>query len=480
MLKNKLLLISITLILISVTFLTVSVEAENGNIKYDQFHAQFEQDLKELVDFYNIPGAAVALISGNQLTWTGHFGYADLAENRPVTAQTLFRAESITKSMTARLIMTLIETGEITLDDPVAQYLTRWEFPESSYNHEEVTIRRLLNHSAGITGGSDYLHPGAKVHPIEEVLAGEHGLHRAELVREPGSAFEYSNQGFMLLEMLVEELTDQDYESYFNQNILEPAGVDGYFSVDEQVKSRLATSYHVDGEPVPHYVDNFKGAGGLLITAEDLARLIAEGSHPELYDSNVEPTGFYGLGADISALGHFIEYHNGEKDNEKAVFHGGEGTGSLGKYYIFPERGEGIVVLTNSKASWPFLFEVLNQWTELKDLPQPEMAGLFFNIVTGLNILLALIILAALIILTKITKGLILKEKCFKLKALKNKKNLLLIISVIAIMAAWWYLGDVVVTNLLPVRYNRLGIGLGFLSLILILKACISDIKRSE
>ncbi len=278
----------------------------------------------------------------------------------------------------------------------------------------------------------------------------------------------------MLLEMLIEELTDQDYETYFKQKILEPADLEGYFSVDDQVKSRLATSYYVDSEPVPHYVDNFKGAGGLLITIEDLARLIAEGSHPELYNSNVEPTGFYGLGADISALGHFIENHNGEK----AVFHGGEGTGSLGKYYIFTERGEGIVVLTNSKASWPFLFEALNKWTKLKDLPQPEMAGLFSNIVTGLNILLASIILAALIILTKIIKGLISKEKVFNFKAFKIKKNILLIISAIAIMLAWRYLGEVVVTNLLPVRYNSLGIGLGFLSLILILKAFISDIKK--
>lgn len=480
MLKNKFLLIFTAFMLISVTFLIVSVEAENGNIKHDQFHDQFEQNLKELVDFYNIPGAAIALISDNQLTWTGYFGHADLEENRPVTDQTLFRAESITKSMTARLIMAMVEAGDISLDEPVAQYLTRWQFPDSSYNHEEVTIRRLLNHSAGITGGSDYLHPGAESYPLEEVLAGKHGLHKDELVREPGSAFEYSNQGFMLLEMLVEELTDQDYESYFKQKILEPAGVDGYFSVDEQVKSRLATSYYVDGEPVPHYVDNFKSPGGLLITAEDLAQLIAEGSQSELYDSNVEPSGFYSLGADISALGHFIEYHNGEKDNEKAVFHGGEGTGSLGQYYIFPDREEGIVVLTNSKASWPFLFEVLNQWTELKDLPQPEMAGLFSNIVTGLNILLALIIITALLILAKITKGLIFKEKCLKFKAFKDKKNLLLIIFAIAIMAAWWYLGEVVVTNLLPVRYNRLGIGLGFLSLILILKAFILDIKRSE
>ncbi len=69
MLKNKFILIFIAFMLISVTFITVPIKAENGNTKNNQFHAQFEQDLKELVDFYNIPGAAVALISGNQLTW---------------------------------------------------------------------------------------------------------------------------------------------------------------------------------------------------------------------------------------------------------------------------------------------------------------------------------------------------------------------------------------------------------------------------
>ncbi len=425
----------------------------------------------ELIDFYNIPGAAVSLISDNQVVWTGNYGYADLKEKSPVTDQTLFRAESITKSMTARLIMEMVETGKIYLDEPVAQYLTSWQFPDSSYNHEDVTFRKLLNHSSGITGGSDYLHPGAESHPLEEVLAGEHGLYKAELVREPGSAFEYSNQGFMLLEMLVEELTEQDYESYFNQKILDPAGIEGFFSIDQQVKSNLAVSYDINNNPVPHYVDNFKGPGGLLITVENLAQLIAEGSNPELYMSDLEPAGFYRLGADISALGHFIEFHNGEK----AVFHGGEGTGSLGKYYIFPERGEGIVVLTNSKASWPFIFEILNSWSELKDLPQPGMAGLFSSIVSVLNLLLVVVILTALIILARLVKGLILKEKEINLKAIRHKKSILLIVSAIVIMITWWLLGEIVITNLLPVRYNRLGLGFGVFSVTLIFKSFISD-----
>lgn len=89
--------------------------------------------------------------------------------------------------------------------------------------------------------------------------------------------------------------------------------------------------------------------------------MLQPGSVKQLYITEIEPTGFYRIGSDGSGLGHFIESFEG---GDKAVFHGGEGTGALGKVYAMPEEGEGIVILTNSKRSWPFLLQLVGGWAQ--------------------------------------------------------------------------------------------------------------------
>ena len=460
--KHKKILLAV---IISMLCLSAFAAQGGGSEAADEGRREkFEERIEALVDFYDIPGAAVVLIEGNESGWSGYYGSADLQKDIPVTEDTLFRAESITKSLTARLVLEMTEQGLISFDEPIEKYISRWEIPESKYDREGVTVRRLLNHSSGLTGGADYTHPGEEVYPLEEILAGEHGLHRAEPVREPGTDFEYSNQGFILLEMMIAEVTGRGFENYFREKILEPAGAEGYFTVDEDVKSRLATSYYADGEPVPHYVDNFKAAGGLLISAEDLASLIAAGSSPELYSSGVKADGFHGLGADISAKGHFIDRH----ERQEAVFHGGEGTGSLGMYYTFPEEGEGIVILTNSKGSWPFLFEGLGIWSEFKGLPQPEMTVKFSTITFGLNIMLAGLLVAGFIRLILLIRDIRRDKKQFDFRSVYSKKSLFYLLAAVLLILLWWFLGEVLVTNLLPVRYDRLGLGLAFFCLTLV------------
>ncbi len=117
------------------------------------------------------------------------------------------RAESISKSITAWGVMRLVEQGLVGLDDPVQQYLGDWKLPESEYSEQEVTIRRLLSHSAGMslgTIGEEYT-PQSNIPSLRDYLT-----HEARLIREPGSGFLYSNPGFNLLELL----TGRDFAEY--------------------------------------------------------------------------------------------------------------------------------------------------------------------------------------------------------------------------------------------------------------------------
>ncbi len=177
------------------------------------------------MSFYDIPGVSIALIQDGEVIWSEGYGYQDLEEDKPVNADTLFRAVSITKSVTARGVMNLVEQGYIELVDPLDQHLASWQLPETKYAEEAVTIKQLLSHSSGITGGTDYELPDTERPPLEEVLAGEHSQHQAKLVREPGSSFEYSNQGFIILELLVEDVTGKSYDDYIEEFSSSPTAI---------------------------------------------------------------------------------------------------------------------------------------------------------------------------------------------------------------------------------------------------------------
>ena len=91
---------------------------------------------------------------------------------------TLFQAGSISKSLTAWGILHLVDEGRLLLDDPVGKYLTKWKLPNSEFNNNEVTIRRLLSHTAGLSAHKGYLGvaPGKHLDSIEESLSEKDGL----------------------------------------------------------------------------------------------------------------------------------------------------------------------------------------------------------------------------------------------------------------------------------------------------------------
>ena len=458
-----------------------------SSISLEEMSENLEEQVPELMEYYDIPGAAVALIREGEVAWWQSFGYADREAQIPVTDETLFRAESITKSVTAWAVMNLVEAGRVDLEDPVERHLGGWQFPNSNFPSQEVTVRRLLSHSAGLSGGLTREPPGEERPPRQEVLEGKHGLPRAELVRSPGSGFEYSNQGFVALELMVEEVTGRDYQAYLQEEILGPLGVETfYFDIDEEASSNLATGYDYEGEPVPMYQDPFRGAGGLLISAEDLARFWAAGAaasdgqepgkgvlQPEsvkrLYTSEVKPDGFYALGSDGFGLGYFIDILPGA---EKAVFHAGEGAGSLGQAYLVPQEGEGIVILTNSKRSWPLIYQLTGKWADWSGYSRPAMSQAYSTVQGVIWVLVALLLLGAAVKVVLLWWWLRAGHNCFAPFSPEKRFTRFLQVG-LALMALllWWLVGEMVVANLLPVIYGRLGLALGALAVSTLLTA---------
>ena len=141
---------------------------------------------------------------------------------------TLFQAGSISKSLTAWGILHLVDEGRLLLDDPVGKYLTKWKLSNSEFNNNEVTIRRLLSHTAGLSPHKGYLGvaPGKHLDSIEESLSGKGWLNEpVEVTNKPGSETIYSGGGYTILQLVIEEVTGIPFDRYMEEQIMKPLGM---------------------------------------------------------------------------------------------------------------------------------------------------------------------------------------------------------------------------------------------------------------
>ncbi len=152
----------------------------------DEFKAHMDERIPALMKLYGIPGCSIALVQDNEVVWTEGYGYADVASGRALTVDTPMSVQSITKSVTAWGIMSLVEKGLIDLDAPVSQYLKSWQFPVNDYPTDIITVRQLLSHTSGMPLGdfTNIYSPGEAMPSNRDVMTGE-----AVLMSEPGTGF---------------------------------------------------------------------------------------------------------------------------------------------------------------------------------------------------------------------------------------------------------------------------------------------------
>lgn len=326
------------------------------------------------------PGAAVALIHGGEVVWSKGYGAADLSSGKPVTPDSVFGVASISKTATAWGVMKLVERGRVDLDSPVGNYLTRWRLPGD--DNGQVTIRRLLSHSAGLNTPEYLGHlPGEPLPCVEEVLTFGYGKAAGvRMEQTPGSRFAYSDGGYLILQLLIEEVSGEDFSQYMQREILTPLGMDASsFQWRPDIQAKLVTSYSEKGIPFPHYQFIEKAPAGLYTTAPDLAKFVAAG----MKGSNGEPPGrgvlqpatveqmmtpaieIRGFERLIYAheygLGYFVETL---PDGRRLVSHMGGNLNGVTEFAAIPATGEGIVVLTTSIAGHELFADALHAWTD--------------------------------------------------------------------------------------------------------------------
>ncbi|MHA1688101.1 MAG: serine hydrolase domain-containing protein [Promethearchaeota archaeon] len=359
---------------------------------------RLDKIVPKLLERYKIPGVAIAFISNSKIASIKIYGFANIEKKIPITEKTWFQVASISKAVSAWGIMKLVEKKKIDLEAPIEKYLTRWHLPPSEFNHDKVTIKRVLNHSAGLSlSGYQGHQPKYDLLSIEESLNGkipgpkdEYQLkysetwkidpHKEEkpvrVILKPGKEFLYSGGGYSILQLIIEEVTGTSFSKFMEIEILKPLGMESS-SFEYRDLSLFATPYDEELDPLPHYKFEAKAAGGLNSTVEDLAKFgIAsmEGPNGELPGRNVlNPqsielmyTGIIDAGDDFGyqwkyGLGHFVT----EIDGLKIVQHSGGHIGWRSMLVIIPQLKEGIVILINSSAGNPLWANILTRWSRV-------------------------------------------------------------------------------------------------------------------
>ncbi len=451
--------------------------------------AHLNDRVPELLNRYDVPGASIALVEDGEVTWTGAYGSADPATGRSTSEDTPFRVQSIAKSVTAWGVLNLVERDEIALDDPVGQHLSNWEPPEAEYSWGDVTVRRLLNHSAGLpAGGYEDVPLDEEPPPLREALAGNAGGPAARPTSEPGE-FQYSNIGYALVEILVEDVTGREFEAYMHDEILEPLGLDGAtFDATERLRSELATEHFVDGTPVPASHGPASAHGELYATAADIARFVAAGTETsgepigrcvltpesvaEIHAPAVETTGFYSLASDGAGLGHFGETLS---DGTRAMMNGGQGAGSWSWFHATPETGDGIVVLTNSERSVQLIADVVAAWTDRRDLPGVSLTSARRWIRLPVWILVGVAAGLAL----RLGYGTIAGTRTFAPLSERDRTARVLLAGLAVVtFGLWWTIGRETVGFFLPVIAEWIGLALSAVVVLLLVTVLVP--RRGE
>lgn len=349
-------------LIMAVLLMFVMPAAAQDDDTVSMFVDEYIRRVPPLLEAEGIPGAAIALIRDNEVVWSQGFGVTDVESGVPVTADTPFSVESIGKALTAWEIMRLVEAGILNLDAPANGYLTRWQVAGTGRNNpDDVTIRRILSHTAGLSVDG---YPGftvdAELPTLEEFLDGAGGGQAVRILTPPGVRFSYSGGGYTVLQLLIEEVTDEPFSEVMRRDVLEPLGMT-HSSFDWSLELGAATAYRRDGSVEDRVVHLDLAAGGLYTSANDLARFFAEGMTgdwltPEsvgLMHTAADGTrGEYGFGNFLFTLA----------DGTPVVWHDGIGFGVRSIFLLLPESGDGLVILTNKGDGNAIFRDLICQW----------------------------------------------------------------------------------------------------------------------
>jgi CubicO group peptidase (beta-lactamase class C family) len=225
------------------------------------------QAMREAMKTTRATSVSIALLSDGKVVWSQGFGKITPQGTKP-TATTRYGIGSVSKTVTALAVMQLVDRGKVSLDAPVVRYLP--EFTMLSPQYRQITVRMLLNHSAGLPG-SDYSN-GFSYQPIsgypQQVLA---ALSKERLKATPGAVNVYCNDCFTLAGEVVARVSGMSLQEYVATQIFKPLGMT-HSGFSGAVSGTVAPVIE-KGQVQPMQYTNIAASGGVVSTPEDMLKL---------------------------------------------------------------------------------------------------------------------------------------------------------------------------------------------------------------
>ena len=338
-----------------------------------------------------VPGLSLAVVDRDRLLYAGGFGNADLANRAPAGASTAYPWFSMTKIVTATAALRLVDEGRLDLDTPAGEYVDGLRQAPG----RQPTVRELLNHTAGLANPLPirWAHAAGAATPDAELLLQRVLARRRAFRHSPGEVARYSNLGYLAAGQAIARASGQPFERYVRHAVLEPAGM-----------ARTGFAYQPGAEAATGYLRAPRSVDPLL------RRLVPAGvagpRHAHYLSLNrfyVDGPAYGGLVGDVVDAGRFLRLHlgDGQLDGRRVlrpataqamrqldrpgrpfdhglgwfrrpttgigdwVEHFGAGVGFWNVMRLYPQRGLGVVVMTNSTTTYDFepLFASLTSTT---------------------------------------------------------------------------------------------------------------------
>lgn len=237
----------------------------------------------EFMAKYSIPGLTLAVTKNEKLVYVKAYGMADTEAGENATATHLFRVGSVSKPITSIAIFKLIDEKKLTLDAKVfgdGAILGTTYGASSAYtaNLKNITVRHLLNHTAGAWANPDPLSQQPALSKSEFL---SWAINNYPVNRTPGTYFAYSNFGYFLLDQVIEKVSGKTYEEYVREAVLAPIGI-----TTMQIGSRTLAARkpgeakcYISGDagdvdPYSENMNRIAAAGGWVSSAKDLVKLL--------------------------------------------------------------------------------------------------------------------------------------------------------------------------------------------------------------
>jgi D-alanyl-D-alanine carboxypeptidase len=299
-------------------------------------------------------GVSAAVAGGSFDIWAGTHGFASPG-GAPVVPATVFQVGSVTKQFTAAAIMRLVESGALDLEDELTAHL-----PHAPVQGHPVRIRHLLEHTSGVPDYTDHFtdpwSPVTRQAVLDTIAA--HPFHFA-----PGASWRYSNSGYYLLGLLIEEVSGQEYAAFLRQHLLDPAGLTATSVCGHAPNHSPPVGYVMMPPRVaipPVRMELAYAAGALCSTAGDLVRWARALGRGEVvsaasYARMTQPAVLNGGQAVPHGFGLFLVPRDGRAVHQ----HPGGIPGFQAQLAYYPGEDVAVAVLINQMPTDPVTLEQL-------------------------------------------------------------------------------------------------------------------------